>query len=450
MTSGFVIVRLVAAHLAALACGLNLLALVIRGARSWPAALRLGVAYPLGTTAITLMLFMLNWLSLRLSTLNVATATVLLLVASVAACSLARAPNLSGDTRGEREPLDLWSIILLVLLGVHLLSMSLVPLRNLFIAHDVLWYWGFLARAFAYSGATDFPPQVTFAYPMHVPLGQAYLYLAIGQINLVLGKTFFVAQLWALAACVYGAQRVAGVTRAWSLFFTVAAVACPLTVVRAAGLDMADLTESVGVLILFAGTALFFDKQEWDFLRLAGIGGIIAVWTKPEGAVWLALAGAVAVVLCWRTFGKKQAAVAAATVGAAPFVIWLALAAFARSRGLPTAAEFLTFQLHRLPSAVVIVLSSLVNPWDWGCIWYHWLAAIVVGGGMLLRGRRGVLNSLIIGGLLITIGLHATTGVNPGVGPDKRFTQLLPAVALLLGWTWPALLSSKRETARPD
>jgi len=448
MASMLVILRLLAAHLAALICGVNLLSLAVRSARHWPTALRLGVGYPLGTTAITLMLFILSRLSLRLSTMTVLVSTAGLLLASLVARWKARPAEQPRLAPAEREPVDLRSVVLLCLLGLHLLSISVLALRTLYVTHDALWYWGFLALAFASTGTTEFPPQVPFLYPLHVPLGQSYLYLAMGQPHIVLGKTFFVAQFWALAACIYGLQRVHGVKRPWSLFFTLASTVGPLTMISMANHAMGDLTESTGVLLLFVGTALFFRRQEWDWLRLAGIGATVAVWTKPEGFLWLAIAVALSFALCWKKLGLKRAAGAAATLGLLAVAVAAMVAGFARSHGLPTAGGIFTFEWQKIPSALKVVLSSLVNPWDWGCVWWLWLAAILAGGRSPFRGERGVLNALVISGILATIPLHATTGVNPGVGPHKRFAQLLPAVAVLLGWTWPTLLSLERRGGR--
>ena len=280
----------------------------------WSLAEWLGFSFPIGMGTITLLMFLVDLLGIRLTGTTVLVLTILPIALLYAFMAIRRRdinlfsfllPYLRRST---------WIFLLrrqnlgvLFLLGLVVYVIYLVALKTLYwppFHYDTVAGYDFLARAVAHEGTLHnalFDPAHRLAsyrtlYPPLFPLSFAYFYL-LGCSAKVVSLLFYLS----LAFSFYGLLR-----RYTNPFLSMFAVLLLLTVPEFAAQStflMTNMPQAVYTLIGVLAFISWFRGKGRSFLPLSIIALTLGVWGRTEGVVFFVPC---CFALAWRLWTERR------------------------------------------------------------------------------------------------------------------------------------------------
>lgn len=370
------------------------------GAEAW------ALAWALGAGVVALGMTALNGLGLALPQ-QIGLLTVVGVVLGAAQLSRrtrhpsrrAR-PGSSGGTqaavrrRRDRVPGQALSLILLGLflfqLGVVVLLAVGQPLR----VWDSWVTWGMKARVIFLEGGiapaafADPSRAITLpAYPLLVPLVEAWLFGWMGSLDDRLVGVVSVLWYLALGGVTYGTLRHLQVSRLYALTVTAVLLLVP-GVATWAGTVMADVPLAVYTIITAVCLVRWIDGERPGVLFVAAVAAACMVWTKREGAILLACLLVVSVLLrvrSRRTWLSVLALGAAGLLVAIPWAWWTGRHSAPVYVYLPLTWETLRSSGDKVGPIVYALLGSLARS-NWSYLWP--LLAMAVLSALILRRQQ--------------------------------------------------------------
>ena len=372
-----------AALVAAALAGICLVGwLIVRLVRheSMPLVERIGLSYPLGIGALTLVLFTLSVSGVKLTRASGVMALVLLCAILALGGRLVRRPQAAPSSGGER-----WRWYEYLIAATCLVGTASVFFDALFYPlyeWDALAIWGLKAKIIAHEPIRDsaYFRDVTktyshLGYPLLIPLGGAWVYAVLGRVDDRLMKIIFPLFLVSMQLVLYARmRRHAGRTIALAL---VALLSCAPRLIHWVPKGIAD--PALGLYYAIAAIYLY----DWmtggrpQDLAVAVLGAVFMMFTKNEG---MALHMTVApVVIAFAVVHRdRRGTIGAAVYVFAPLLLMPWLLSF---RQISDTHENYLAQLT--VSHVTDNLDRLPVIFEW--LWRHTISPVSWRPPMLLR-----------------------------------------------------------------
>lgn len=281
--------------------------LIFREKFKRPWALRLSLAYGLGTGALGLLLFYLSYAGLKIEA-----ATIALIVLPFAGVFLYRCVRCFSCPRQALQPKKrlhnglieyLLYLVIAISLAIVLTRALLLPLH----LPDDRTQWGLKAKMLYYEKTIAlealFDPdrmQLHLGYPFLIPLIEASFFCSMAEMNDQLVKLPFAAYFICLLLFFYAAQKEFASHR-HALLCTAMLAVLPTFIEDVSGnpsSGYADLPLAFYYFIAVVGLVRWLNSSQRHDLTLAAVFATFAIFTKQEGLyMWAFMVAAGAVML---------------------------------------------------------------------------------------------------------------------------------------------------------
>jgi hypothetical protein len=276
-------------------------------------------------------------------------------------------------------------------------------------------------------------------YPLMIPFAEFWLYSWLGRVDQSAIKVLFPLFYVSVVALLAGAVRRFSSPRTALMTAVALGALPPLTHLPGAASGYADVPLAAALVGLVSFACIGMATNDVHALRLAGVLGAIAAWTKIEG---LMLAGSVGVIAS--VIGVAQGRRHATMVLAIPMVLMVPWLVVQTLYGIGPADFTVAWQglgsnVRSLPEITRVMVAELLRPGHWGLLWPCWL--IAVGLQFRADSRTKVWEWLPVAGVTLPLALYVLVFVF-STWPDVTEHVRLAMPRLLVPLAPVALMST--------